>query len=300
VGVDVGPSVIRAAVFSGAFEVLGKMKLSSKPERGFASTIGRIERCIRYAADESNLSLDHIDVVGVGVPGDVDPAGRVTLNHGFDFKDVPLRQQLTARLGCPVHVGNIFDLACHAIQVLESSHESGNFGVLFPGSILAAGLVVDGQSVDLTKYPAGRPLLPAGCASVLEWTNSTKFRAFRARDFRKAIRKGEADAQAFLRHSVVAAAEFGARLVQAAGLHQLVLAGGAVDENKSEMIATAKSTLASLLKSEVAESINVTTSELGDDSGLTGAALVAAQTCCANHDSTNASEEAPRRAEMAR
>jgi ROK family len=212
-GVEVAPTVTRAEVYSGAFDVLGKMKLSTKPERGLSSTLERIERCVRYAADESDLPLSRIEVIGVGLPGIVDANGRVSLEHGFGFRDFPLRQQLEARLGRPVYVGNIYDLACHAIQVLEGSHDGGDFGVLFPGAILAAGLVLNGKPVDLSRFPLENPLLPSNSANVVQWTEEPRFRGFRARDFRKAIRKGNDEARLFLRDSVREAAEFGLRLV---------------------------------------------------------------------------------------
>ena len=94
VGVDVGPLVIRAEVYSGTFDLLGKMKLSAKPERGLASTVERIERCVRYAADECDLSLETIDAIGVGLPGVVDASGHVTLDHGFGLRNVRLGQEI--------------------------------------------------------------------------------------------------------------------------------------------------------------------------------------------------------------
>jgi len=280
VGVDVGPMVIRTEVYSGTFDLLGKMKLSAKPERGLASIVERIERCVRYAADECDVSLANIDAIGVGLPGVVNASGQVTLDHGFGLRNVRLGQEIEARLGRPVHVGNIFELACHAIQVLESSHDSGDFGVLFPGAILAAGLVLNGKPVDLSRFPPEDPLLPPDAGNVVKWTDDPRFRGFRARDFRKAIRKGGEHALLFLRQSVGEAAVFGARLVQNAGVRQLVLGGGATDENKAEMVAAAKSVLAAALARQDKvdpDLIKITTSELGDNAGMTGAALMAAQ-----------------------
>ncbi|HKX60218.1 MAG TPA: ROK family protein [Verrucomicrobiae bacterium] len=280
VGVDVGPMVIRAEMYSGTFDLLGKMKLSAKPERGLASTVERIERCVRYVADECDLSMASIDAIGVGLPGVVDASGHVTLEHGFGLRGVRLRRELEARLARPVHVGNIFELACHAIQVLESSHDSGDFGVLFPGAILAAGLVLNGKPVDLSRFPLEEPLLPPDAGNVVKWTEDPRFRGFRARDFRKAIRKGDEHALRFLRQSMGEAAVFGARLVQNAGVRQLVFGGGATDENKAEMVAEAKSALAAALARQDKvdpDLIKLTTSELGDSAGMTGAALMAAQ-----------------------
>src|SRR5258705_9966801 len=65
VGVEVGPAIIRAGVFSESFRLVGKTKFSTKLERGPMSVIERVPRCIHYAAAERDLPLYRIQSVGV-------------------------------------------------------------------------------------------------------------------------------------------------------------------------------------------------------------------------------------------
>lgn len=278
VGVEVSAGVIRSAVFSSSFEVLGKTKLSTKPERGFAAVAERIERCVRYAIDECDLDISSVEAIGVGLPGFVDRVtSKVTAETEFQWKEVPLREELASRLGVPVCLGNAYALASWAIYVMESPHDGEHLGTLFPGPTMAAGLVMAGEVMDLSEFPVGRPLLPGSAASVVSQSTDARFRLLRPRDLRKSVRKGNERMIAFLESSVRESARFGVRLVQQAGVRRLVLAGGAVDENKTEMIKLVRETLQSGLDASDAAKVEVVASELGDLAFLMGSALAAAR-----------------------
>src|SRR5882672_2271898 len=72
VGVDLGGTKILAGVFNGTLECIGTAKLSTKSQRGTEAVITRIERCVRDAIDEADLSLKQVAGVGIGAPGAVD------------------------------------------------------------------------------------------------------------------------------------------------------------------------------------------------------------------------------------
>jgi len=57
VGVELGPAIIRAGVFSESLKLIGKTKFSTKLERGPMSVIERVAKCIHYAADECDLPV---------------------------------------------------------------------------------------------------------------------------------------------------------------------------------------------------------------------------------------------------
>jgi glucokinase len=106
-GVEVGPSLIRAGVFSDTFELIGKAKVSTKNDRGTVAVLERIARCVEYAADECDLRIEDIRALGVGVPGQVDPERGLALSAGsLGWKDVPVRNALEKFLRMPVFVEN--------------------------------------------------------------------------------------------------------------------------------------------------------------------------------------------------
>src|SRR5689334_6389069 len=291
VGVELGPVVLRASVFVRGPELVGKMKLSTKPERGAAAVLERIERCVRYAVDESDYSFESVAAIGVAVPdGLVSPDGVVTIEPDFGWHEVPFKQRLEAHLGRPVFVANAYRLAALAVAALEphasAAAQNGGMGVLIPGARLGAGLVREGVSHDLSTYPAGRPVLRAGAANVVQQSRHARYQGYRARDFRKAIRSGDRAAERFILQSVRRAMKFGAALVRRGLARRLVLAGGAIDENKSSALAEARRALQAELRpgrsarkpavtGAIPKTVPVWVSNLGDQAALMGAVLMA-------------------------
>ncbi|HVV01891.1 MAG TPA: ROK family protein, partial [Verrucomicrobiae bacterium] len=113
VGVDLGGTKIFAGVFNGALECIGTSRISTKAQRGPDAVIDRIERCIRDAIDEADLTLKQVAAVGIGAPGAVNSKeGMVIFAPNLDgWKEIPLRKALEKRLEIPVRVENDANIA---------------------------------------------------------------------------------------------------------------------------------------------------------------------------------------------
>jgi glucokinase len=93
VGVDLGGTKILSGIFTPALKCVGKVKLSTKAERGVDVVVDRIARCVRDAVDECDLDLKQCRGVGIGAPGAVDfDAGRVIFAPNLGWRDVPLKK----------------------------------------------------------------------------------------------------------------------------------------------------------------------------------------------------------------
>src|SRR5258708_19646830 len=69
VGLDLGGTKILAGVFNSSMECVSTSKVSTKPQRGMEAVIERLDRCVRDAVDEADLSLNQVAAVGIGAPG---------------------------------------------------------------------------------------------------------------------------------------------------------------------------------------------------------------------------------------
>src|SRR4029453_1902055 len=96
VGVDLGGTKILAGLFENSLECVGPAKVSTKAQRGLETVLTRIERCVRDAVDEADLSLKNVRGVGIGAPGAVDfENGTVLFAPNLEgWKDVPLKKEL--------------------------------------------------------------------------------------------------------------------------------------------------------------------------------------------------------------
>ena len=119
VGVDLGGTKILAGVFTPQLKCLGKVKMSTKPERGPEGVLERVARCIRDVVDECDLHLDDIKTVGIGAPGAIDPKeGRMIFAPNLKWEDVPLTKALEKQLDLPVFAEN--DCNVCALGVYET------------------------------------------------------------------------------------------------------------------------------------------------------------------------------------
>jgi glucokinase len=275
VGVDIGPAIIRAGVFSSSLRLVGKTKFSTKVERGATSVIERVAKCVAYAADECDLPMERIQSVGVGSPGQVNAVtGLVEQAPDLGWGRVPLGCELERRLALPVFAANIHRLGSLGIYHQEAKAAPERFAALFIGPQITGGLIVRGEMVDLAETSSGHPLeAPAG--NVFATLGQAEFRHYRSRDFRKALRKGNQVVTAFIREMAVRCGQIAAELALEFSPAVIAVGGGVLDEMREEILRITEATARTQLKGAV--NFTLLPSMLGDLAGMTGAAVHAAQ-----------------------
>ena len=276
IGVEVGPAIIRAGVFSESLRLIGKTKFTTKLERGTKSVIERVAKCIRYAADECDLPMDRIQSVGVGVPGSVESdTGLVELAPDLAWREVPLSCELEQRLSLPVFIANIHNSGTLGIYHQEAKAAPRRFAALFLGPQIGGGLIVNGELQDWSALPACPPLFEAPMLNVFSTLPCAAFRQWRSRDFRKALRKGNQAAAEFIKEIATRTGQIAAQLVEQFAPEVIALGGGLLDEMREEILPITESTARAHLRGEA--KVAFVPSLLGDLAGITGAAVWAAQ-----------------------
>ncbi len=145
VGVDVGGTKIAVLVTSPDGAVLGRATNASSvaDQDGAADAIAAV---IDLALEGAGARLTDVAIVGIGVPGRVDPTtGNVTLAVNLGWNDLALRDALERRLGRPCVIENDARAAAvglHRRRVLGSADDIAYLAV---GTGIAAGLILDGR-----------------------------------------------------------------------------------------------------------------------------------------------------------
>src|SRR5438552_3224633 len=136
VGVDLGGTKILAGIFDHSLECIGEAKVSTKAQRGVEAVIERLDRCVREAVDEADLTLKQIAGVGIGAPGAVDfETGNVIFAPNLEgWKDVPLKKELEKHPGLPVFVENDENIAVPGVRVAELKSKPRNVVGVFVGT----------------------------------------------------------------------------------------------------------------------------------------------------------------------
>jgi glucokinase len=312
VGVDLGGTKILAGVFDSAMECIGTAKLSTKSQRGTVAVIARIERCVRDAIDEADLSLKNVAAIGIGAPGAVNfDEGSVIFAPNLEgWKDVPLKKDLEKELGVPVFVENDANIAVLGVHVTELKAKPKNVVGIFVGTGIGGGLILDGELYSGFNHTAGEighmvidvngPKCGCGnkgCFEALasrtaifqrikagvkdgEKTMLTEMLGesledLRSGDLRKAMRRGDK----FVTKVINEVAEYIglgiANLVNILGPDVVVLGGGVMEALSDEMLGTIAKTAKEHAMPGTMKGVDIIASKLGDNAGITGGAVLA-------------------------
>jgi glucokinase len=146
VGVDLGGTNIRAAVFDGGMEILGRSEKPTEAQEGADEVIRRIAACVREALDRSSVAAEEVGGVGVGAAGLTDwRTGVVVLASNLGWRDVPLKERLEQELdGLRVEVDKDTNAAALAEARLGAGREFKHFLYVTAGTGIGGGLILDG------------------------------------------------------------------------------------------------------------------------------------------------------------
>lgn len=311
VGVDLGGTKILAGVFDAQVKCLGRAKVSTKAQRGMDEVIERIERCVKDAVDECDLTLKQIKGVGIGAPGAVNPEeGKVIFAPNLGWENVSLQKELEKRLGVPVYLENDCNICTLGVHELELDGKPRNLIGIFLGTGIGAGLILEGKlfsGFNRTAGEVGHMVIEVGgprcgcgnrgCFEALA-SRSAIFRRIqtavkegqktvltdmlgddledlRSGDLRKAIRRGDK----FVERVIEEAAEYTgiavANLINILNPEVVVLGGGVMDQLEDEMMAIVVETARDYVMPGTIKGIEIVASKLGDDAGISGGAVLA-------------------------
>ncbi|MBX3734979.1 MAG: ROK family protein [Verrucomicrobiae bacterium] len=311
VGVDLGGTKILSGVFSPQLKLLQTAKLSTKADRGFEAVLERIERCVRDAVDEADMSVKQIRAIGIGAPGAINPEnGEVIFAPNLDWREAPLKKELEKRLGVPVFVENDCNACALGIHEVELKGKPRSLLGIFLGTGIGGGLILNGEvyrGFNGTAGEVGHMVLQVGgpkcgcgnngCFEALasrtaifrdiqqrvkdgqktilsEWLGGD-LAELRSGDLRKAIRKGDK----LVERVIEDAAEFTgiavSNLINILNPEVIVLGGGVIDALEDEMMAIVIETALDSAMPGTTRGIEILASELGDNAGITGGAVLA-------------------------
>jgi glucokinase len=312
VGVDLGGTKILSGVFDHSMECIGTAKLSTKSQRGVDKVIERIARCAQDAVDEADLTLKQVAGVGVGAPGAVDfGSGTVIFAPNLEgWKDIPLKKELEKALGVPVFVENDCNISALGVYAVELKSKPRSMVGIFVGTGIGGGLIVDGELYSGTCHTAGEighmvlevngPKCGCGNKGCFEALASRtaifqQIKAgvkdgqktlltemlgddladLRSGDLRKAIRRGDK----FVDRIIESAAEYigvaTANLINILNPEVVVLGGGVIEALSDEMMSVIIETAKDYAMPGTLKGVEIIPSKLGDNAGITGAAVLA-------------------------
>lgn len=314
IGVDMGGTKILSAVIDAKGNILGTAKVSTKAGRGAVAVIDRIANCIQRAVGKSGVDAASIQAVGIGAPGPLDPAtGVVIFAPNLGWRDVPLKTELEARTGFPTFVDNDVNVGTLGEHVFGAGRGIQNVVGIFVGTGIGGGIILQGELFHGASKTAGeighiivkaggprcgcgtrgcleaiasrtamtkqfqRAILKKGKKSVLSELTGGDLGAIRSGVLAKAVRlNDELTLKVFKKVTKYLGIGIGS-IVNFLNPEMIVLGGGVVEALDDTFLddirdATEKYSLPNTL-----DGVQIVRAELGDNSGILGAAALARQ-----------------------
>lgn len=311
VGVDLGGTKILAGVFDARLKCIGRTKLTTKAERGADGVIERIARAVKEAIDECDLTLKQVRGLGIGSPGSIDQEnGRVIFAGNLGWKDVPLRKELEKHLEVPVFVDNDCKVATRGIFEAEYDGKPQSLVGVFLGTGIGGGLVLDGKLYPGMNYTAGelghmiidvngpkctcgnngcfealasrtaifrriKDAVKAGEKTVLVEMLGEDLDGLRSGDLRRALKRGDKLTEKVIRQAAEYTGIAVSNLVNILNPQFVVLGGGIMEQLADELLPTIVKVAKEHAFSNAIKGLEIRVTELGDDAGITGGAVLA-------------------------
>lgn len=308
IGIDLGGTNMQIGVVDGDGAIIGRSRKKTQALEGRAKVIERIIEGTNHACEQAGLSLKQTAGLGIGAPGAIDPHRGVVLEAvNLRWNDVALADILSDKLGIPVVVDNDVNVAIFGEWKMGAGRGVTELLGVWLGTGIGGGLILNDRLYEGALFTAGEightvfyPNAPLGSRSLEENCSRTAvaerlvklIKANHSSKLAEAVIAGEqikskliADAYESgddLTHRVVdeVASLVGiaiANVVTVLSLPRVILGGGLTEAIGKPFVTEVKKSVKLHVFPDRCRQVEIVASELEDDAGVIGAALLARQ-----------------------
>ncbi len=147
IGVDLGGTNVKTAIISRDKKVLGKDSRPTRAEEGPEAVMACMAESVEAVLAETGAKHGDVLAAGFGAPGPMNWQTGVVYSPPNlpGWKNVPLADEMTKRLGFPCYVDNDANVACYGEYWLGAGQGADNMCLLTLGTGVGGGIVVFGQ-----------------------------------------------------------------------------------------------------------------------------------------------------------
>jgi glucokinase len=156
IGIDLGGTNMQIGVVSPAWKMLGTAKRKTKSDEGLEGVLERVVSGIAEACDSAKVPLTDIAAIGIGAPGAVDPEKGVVVEAvNLRWDDVPLAQILTRKLRVRTFLDNDVNVAVLGENRIGAGKNAPDLLGVWVGTGIGGGLILQGRLFYGTFLSAG-------------------------------------------------------------------------------------------------------------------------------------------------
>ncbi|HZW10377.1 MAG TPA: ROK family protein [Phycisphaerales bacterium] len=315
VGIDLGGTNMQVGVVrpdarevgAGA-AILGTARKKTKAEEGFEVVLDRVVAAVGEACEAAGMKPGDLGGVGIGAPGAVDPATGIVFEAvNLRWKEVELAKVLGEKLGLPVAVDNDVNVAVYGEWVLGAARGATNVLGVWVGTGIGGGLILNGRMfyghyhtageighmLIFPNNPPGTRSLEHNCSrtavverivrliqsnrkSMLSEISGEKYEKIKSRALAQAYAAGDELTREVVDDAARLIGNQIGGIVTLLSLERVVLGGGLTEAIGEPFVARVREATKDIAFPDVCKGVDVVASELLDNAGLLGAAMIAA------------------------
>jgi glucokinase len=310
IGIDLGGTNMQIGVVSPALEMLASAKRKTKAEESLDDIVERIISGVEEACQNAGISISGFAGIGLGAPGVVDPIKGVVIEAvNLRWDQVPLARILTRKLGRPAFIDNDVNAAVLGENLLGAGKNSTDLLGVWVGTGIGGGLILNGtlyyghfrsageigHTILFPHHAKGQRSLEHNCSRtaivdrlvrLLRSNQKSKitaevggdFTRIRSRTLAKYYHGGPKEDRLVIEVVDHAAQELGTAIASAVtllSLPRVVLGGGLPEALGKPYVQRVEAATRDLAFPRQLKEVKVVGSELGDNAGVFGAAMIA-------------------------
>ena len=309
-GLDLGGTNIQCGLVVGG-RVTARESTKTKRAEGADAVLKRIARLCDEVVEEADIKRGDVAGLGIGAPGAVDiRRGTVIKAVNRGWEDFPLAEALGERVKWPVVVDNDVNVAAWGEYRAGAGRglEVDSLLAVWAGTGVGGGLILDGQLFHGAGFTAGEightvvrsgagrgrrtledlagrnnlvalltKLIRTGHASALPEIVDGDFGKIRSTALAAAVDQDAALTLELLQEAATAVGHAVASTVTLLSLPAVILGGGVTDALGKRWLGWVRDAFKQTVFPETLREVNIVSSELGDDAGVVGSALLAAE-----------------------
>ncbi|WP_410511115.1 ROK family protein [Paenibacillus sp. BR2-3] len=157
IGVDLGGTNIKAGIFDEDYKVIKALSIPTEASAGSSHVLHRIRAAVDLLTEGSDVTMDSIKGMGIGIPGLLDPVeGLSIFSPNFpDWNHVHIINEMKDYYDFPVFIDNDVRVNLYGEWLHGAGRGYNNIVLITLGTGLGSGIVNDGKVLYGTSYSAG-------------------------------------------------------------------------------------------------------------------------------------------------
>jgi glucokinase len=310
IGVDLGGTNMQIGLVSHELKLLSAARRKTKPEEKLDGVVSRIVSGIEEACEAAKVPVSAIGGVGIGAPGAVDPAKGVVIEAvNLRWDNVPLADILTRKLKAKTFLDNDVNVAVYGENRLGAGKRAENLlgvwlgtgiggGLIIGGKLYYGGFMTAGEIGHTILFPhnaRGQRSLEHNCSrtaiverivrlirsnqkSKITQEVGDEFDRIKSKMLSRYYRGGEREDRLIVEvidHAAEDLAVSIANTVTLLSLPRVVLGGGLTEALGAQFVQRVEVAVRELVFPDVCRKVDVVASQLEDNAGVFGAAIIA-------------------------